>query len=130
MRQEPNLPREGIRPPFAFTSLGHLHLRPRPFQSGLIIIIVILIITFFLGKHGPRARFLLQSPRPDLDVRLLGTLILSLSKCRPDRNVKVAPRTGSVVQLQPVRRLVHVDPLVVAIYIFYSILPSSSMEPC
>ena len=97
MRQEPNLPREGIRPPFAFTSLGHLHLRPRPFQSDLIIIIVILIITFFLGKHGPRARLLLQSPRSDLDVRLLGALVLPLSKCGPDGNVEIGPRTGSII---------------------------------
>ena len=99
LSQEANLPREGIRPPFAFPDLGHLHLGPSPLKSRLVVVVVVLVVRLLLGKHGPGPRLLLQATRPDLDVRLLGALVLSLDQCRPESHVEVAPRTRGVVEL-------------------------------
>jgi hypothetical protein len=128
LRQEPNFTSKGVRPPFAFTGLGHLHLRPSSLESRLVIIVVVLVIGLLLGKHGPRARLLLQSTRSDLDVRLLGAFILPFRERRPDRNVEIGPAPRGVIELQPISRLIHVDPLVVPIYVLDPVFPSSTVK--
>ena len=129
LSQESNFTSKRIGPPLPFPDLGHLHLRPRSFQRRLVVVVVVLVVRLLLGKHGPRPRLLLQATRPNFNISLLGPLVLSLDQRRPESHVKVAPRTRRVVELQPVRRLVHVDPLVVPVDVLDSVLPSSSMEP-